>query len=236
MLDVISGMFSGSALGVLVKTSGAALTLLVVVPALMKLFLVTVDEGSTAIRTRNGKPIIRKVRGADDGRGEVVVLRPGTHGAFPILYWYRLVDVRARSTDLPARSLTAASGHQHLVHASFDWRPIVSGHDLRVLELDVVNVKERAGNIVGAALRDLVHELDGAVLPPNDLLSPRVVAACAELVRTDCGIELLRVIVTGDALTDGYLLSQAITQRPNDANPPEWDAAASVLATRFSSV
>jgi hypothetical protein len=236
MLDVISGMFSGSALGVLVKTSGAALTLLVVVPALMKLFLVTVDEGSTAIRTRNGKPIIRRVRGADDGRGEVVVLRPGTHGAFPILYWYRLVDVRARSTDLPARSLTAASGHQHLVHASFDWRPIVTGHDLRVLELDVVNVKERAGNIVGAALRDLVHELDGAVLPPNELLSPRVVAACAELVRTDCGIELLRVIVTGDALTDGYLLSQAITPRPNDANSPEWDAAASVLATRFSSV
>jgi hypothetical protein len=236
MLDVISGMFSGSALGVLVKTSGAALTLLVVVPALMKLFLVTVDEGSTAIRTRNGKPIIRRVRGADDGRGEVVVLRPGTHGAFPILYWYRLVDVRARSTDLPARSLTAASGHQHLVHASFDWRPIVTGHDLRVLELDVVNVKERAGNIVGAALRDLVHELDGAVLPPNDLLSPRVVAACAELVRTDCGIELLRVIVTGDALTDGYLLSQAIAPRPHDADSPEWDAAASVLATRFSAV
>ena len=236
MLDVISGMFSGSALGVLVKTSGAALTLLVVVPALMKLFLVTVDEGSTAIRTRNGKPIIRRVRGADDGRGEVVVLRPGTHGAFPILYWYRLVDVRARSTDLPARSLTAASGHQHLVHASFDWRPIVSGHDLRVLELDVVNVRERAGNIVGAALRDLVHELHGAVLPPNDLLSPRVVSACSDLVRTDCGIELLRVIVTGDALTDGYLLSQAIAPRPADPRSAEWDAAASVLATRFSSV
>ncbi|MFK4836791.1 hypothetical protein ACI3KY_13795 [Microbacterium sp. ZW T2_14] len=236
MLDVISGMFSGSALGVLVKTSGAALTLLVVVPALMKLFLVTVDEGSTAIRTRNGKPIIRRVRGADDGRGEVMVLRPGTHGAFPIVYWYRMVDVRARSTDLPARSLTAASGHQHLVHASFDWRPIVSGHDLRVLELDVVNVKERAGNIVGAALRDLVHELDGAVLPPNDLLSPRLVAACADLVRTDCGIELLRVIVTGDALTDGYLLSQAITPRPADPQNAEWDAAASVLATRLSSV
>ncbi|MFK4806574.1 hypothetical protein ACI3KX_11940 [Microbacterium sp. ZW CA_36] len=236
MLDVISGLFSGSALGVLVKTSGAALTLLVVVPALMKLFLVTVDEGSTAIRTRNGKPIIRRVRGADDGRGEVVVLRPGTHGAFPIFYWYRLVDVRARSTDLPARSLTAASGHQHLVHASFDWRPIVSGHDLRVLELDVVNVRERAGNIVGAALRDLVHQLDGAVLPPNDLLSPRVVSACSDLVRTDCGIELLRVIVTGDALTDGYLLSQAITPRPADPQSAEWDAAASVLATRLSSV
>lgn len=236
MLDVISGLFSGSALSVLVKTSGAALTLLVVVPALMKLFLVTVDEGSTAIRTRNGKPIIRRVRGADDGRGEVVVLRPGTHGAFPILYWYRLVDVRARSTDLPARSLTAASGHQHLVHASFDWRPIVSGHDLRVLELDVVNVKERAGNIVGAALRDLVHQLDGPVLPPNDQLSPRIVAACADLIRTDCGIELLRVIVTGDALTDGYLLSQAIAPRPDDPGAPAWDAAASVFATRLSSV
>ncbi|MGA7147558.1 MAG: hypothetical protein WBX17_03600 [Microbacterium sp.] len=235
MLDAISGLFSGSALGVLVKTSGAALTLLVVVPALMKLFLVTIDEGSTAIRTRNGKPIIRRTR-ASDGLGEVVVLRPGTHGAFPMLYWYRLIDVRARSTDLPARSLTAASGHQHLVHASFDWRPIVSGHDLRVLELDVVNVKERAGNIVGAALRDLVHELDGAVLPPNDVLSPRIVAACADLVRTDCGITLLRVIVTGDALTDGYLLSQAIGPRPTDTRAAEWDAAASVLATRLSAV
>jgi hypothetical protein len=236
VLDAISGLFSGSALSVLVKTSGAALTLIVVVPALMKLFLVTVDEGSAAIRTRNGKPIIRRARGSEDARGEVVVLRPGTHGALPIFSWYRMVDVRARSTDLPARSLTAASGHQHLVHASFDWRPIVSGHDLRVLELDVLNVKERAGNIVGAALRDLVHELDGAVLPPNELLSPRIVDACTELVRTDCGIELLRVIVTGDALTDGYLLSQAIAPQPPDPDGTDWGAAASVLATRFSSV
>lgn len=236
MLDAISGLFSGNALSVLVKTSGAALTLLVVVPALMKLFLVTVDEGSAAIRTRNGKPIIRRVRGSDDGRGEVVVLRPGTHGAFPILYWYRMVDVRARSTDLPARCLTAASGHQHLVHASFDWRPIVSGHDLRVLELDVLNVKERAGNIVGAALRDLVHELDGAVLPPNDVLSPRIVAACTELVRRECGVELLRVIVTGDALTDGYLLSQAVAPLAPGPARSEWGAAAAMLADRLSSV
>jgi hypothetical protein len=236
VLDAISGLFSGNALSVLVKTSGAALTLLVVIPALMKLFLVTVDEGSAAIRTRNGKPIIRRVRGSDDGRGEVVVLRPGTHGAFPILYWYRMVDVRARSTDLPARSLTAASGHQHLVHASFDWRPIVSGHDLRVLELDVLNVKERAGNIVGAALRDLVHELDGAVLPPNDVLSPRIVAACTELVRRECGVELLRVIVTGDALTDGYLLSQAVAPLAPGAERSHWGAAAAVLADRLSSV
>ena len=243
---MISGLFSGSALSVLVKTSGAALTLLVVIPALMKLFLVTVDEGSAAIRTRNGKPIIRRVKGSDDPRGEVVVLRPGTHGAFPIFYWYRMVDVRARSTDLPARSLTGLSGHQHLVHASFDWRPIVSGHDLRVIELDVVNVKERAGNIVGAALRDIVHEHEGAVLPPNELLSPQVVEACADLVRTDCGIELLRVIVTGDALTDGWLLSQAITPHspgpvrgvdPDPSGPSQgWDVAATVLANRLTTV
>lgn len=236
MLDAISGMFSGTALSVLVKTSGAALTLLIVIPALMKLFLVTVDEGSAAIRTRNGKPIIRRVRGSSDGRGEVVVLRPGTHGAFPIFFWYRMVDVRARSTDLPARSLTGATGHQHLVHASFDWRPVVSGHDLRVIELDVVNVKERAGNIVGATLRDIVHDLDGAILPSNEVLSPLIVDACIDLVRADCGIELLRVIVTGDALTDGYLLSQAIA--PGSAEPPRagWDAAASVLANRLTTI
>jgi hypothetical protein len=236
VLDVISGLFGGSALSVLVKASGAALTLLVVIPALMKLFLVTVDEGSAAIRTRNGKPIIRRLRESGDGRGEVVVLRPGTHGAFPIFAWYRMVDVRARSTDLPARSMTGATGHQHLVHASFDWRPIVSGHDLRVIELDVVNVKERAGNIVGAALRDIVHELDGPVLPPNDVLSPRVVAACADVVREDCGIELLRVIVTGDALTDGWLLSQAIAPSPDAPRHAAWDSAAAVLAGRFTSV
>jgi len=234
MLDVISGMFSGSAMSVLVKTSGAALTLLIVIPALMKLLLVTVDEGSAAIRTRNGKPIIkRSLRKGADPRGEVVVLRPGTHPAFPIFNWYRMVDVRARSTDLPMRSLTGAGRHQHLVHASFDWRPIVSGHDLRVFELDVVNVKERAGNIVGAALRDLVHTLDGAVLPPNEELSPRIVAACAAQVREDCGIELISVIVTGDALTDGFLLSEALT-----AGGPigGWDAASAVFAQRLTTV
>ncbi|MFJ6652361.1 hypothetical protein ACIQLJ_06145 [Microbacterium sp. NPDC091313] len=236
MLDVISGLFGGSALGVLVKASGAALTLLVVIPALMKLFLVTVDEGSAALRTRNGKPIVRNARDSADGRGEVVVLRPGTHGAFPIFAWYRTVDVRARSTDLPARSLTASSGHQHLVHASFDWRPIVSGHDLRVIELDVVNVKERAGNIVGAALRDIVHELDGPVLPPNDDLSPRVDAACAARVREHCGIELLRVMVTGDALTDGWLLSEALTRGRGDAPHDPWESTSAVLAHRFSAV
>jgi hypothetical protein len=236
MLDLFSGMFSGDALSVVVKTSGAALTLLIVVPALMKLFLVTIDEGSAAIRTRNGKPIIRRgPRGADDRR-EVVVLRPGTHGAFPIFSWYRTIDVRARSTDLPARSLTGAGGHQHLVHASFDWRPIVSGHDLRVLELDVVDVRERAGNIVGAALRDVVHDLEGAVLPSNALLSPRVVAECADTVRADCGIELLSVVVTGDALTDGYLLSKAISPSLPDPGGDQWGSVPAVLANRLTSV
>ncbi|MGC5169918.1 SPFH domain-containing protein [Micromonospora sp. DT81.3] len=237
MLDAISTMFSGNALSVLVKTSGAALTLLIVIPALMKLFLVTIDEGSAAIRTRNGKPIIRRgARGGGDDRREVVVLRPGTHGAFPIFYWYRTVDVRARSTDLPARSLTGADGHQHLVHASFDWRPIVSGHDLRILELDVVNVRERAGNIVGAALRDIVHDLEGAVLPPNTLLSPRIVDECTDRVRHDCGIELLSVLVTGDALTDGYLLSKAISPSVPDPAGEKWDAAPAAFASHLTSV
>ncbi|WP_439593346.1 SPFH domain-containing protein [Microbacterium sp.] len=238
MFDMIASLFSGNALSVLVKTSGAALTMLVVVPALMKLFLVTVDEGSAAIRTRNGKPIIRKAKGGGDERGEVVVLRPGTHGAFPIFNWYRMVDVRARSTDLPARSLTGEGGHQHLVHASYDWRPIVSGHDLRVLELDVVNPKERSGNIVGAALRDLVHGLEGGTLPTNAELSDRIVAACAAQVQRDCGIELLSVMVTGDALTDGYLLSQAITSGgTTDTTPDDGDPTIpTVFAGRLTSV
>jgi hypothetical protein len=237
MLDAISTLFSGDALSVLVKTSGAALTLLIVIPALMKLLLVTIDEGSAAIRTRNGKPIIRRGgRGVGDDRREVVVLRAGTHGAFPIFYWYRTVDVRARSTDLPARSLTGADGHQHLVHASFDWRPVVSGRDLRILELDVVSVRERAGNIVGAALRDIVHDLEGAVLPPNTLLSPRIVGECTDRVRQDCGIELLSVVVTGDALTDGYLLSRAISPAAPDPAGAKWNAAPAVFANHLTSV
>lgn len=236
MLEAITGMFSGSALSVLIKSSGAALTLLVVVPALMKLFLVTVDEGSAAIRTRNGKPIIRRAsRSRGDGRGEVVVLRPGTHWAFPIFLWYRMVDVRARSTDLPARTLTGADGHQHVVHASFDWRPLVTGHDLRVLELDVVDVRERAGNIVGAALRDRVHRLAGPVLPANHELSPELVSACASEVREQCGVELLAVLVTGDALTDGFLLSQAL-RSPDPTAHERWDAASAVYADRLTSV
>lgn len=237
MLDAITGMFSGSALNVLVKTSGAALTLLLVLPALMKLFLVTIDEGSAAIRTRNGKPIIRRgTRGTGSEGREVVVLRPGTHGAFPILYWYRRVDVRARSTDLPIRQLTGASAHQHLVHASFDWRPFVSGHDLRVLELDVVDVKERAGNIVGAALRDIVRRFEGPTLPTNHVLSPVIVAECRDDVRRECGIELLSVVVTGDALTDGYLLSQAMATAARGGQDRAWDAASAVLSSRLTTV
>ena len=57
-----------------------------------------------------------------------------------------------------------------------------------------------------------------------------MVELCAERVRTDCGIELLAVAVTGDALTDGYLLSTAIAPRSPDA---EWDAASAVLADRL---
>jgi hypothetical protein len=127
-----------------------------------------------------------------------------------MFYWYKLIDVRCRSTDLPARQLTAASGHQHLVHASFEWRPVPTGRALRVFELDVVNVTERAANIVGSAMRDVVRELAGEALPTNVELGSRVLAACVETALRDCGVEIVRVMITGDALTDGYLLSQAL--------------------------
>ncbi|MEJ1092320.1 SPFH domain-containing protein [Microbacterium istanbulense] len=159
----------------------------------------------------------RRGRPAEPGVGDVVVLRPGSHGAFPLFYWYKLIDVRCRATDLPARQLTGASGHQHLVHASFEWRPAVSGRDLRVFELDVVNVTERAANIIAAALRDVVGGVTGAELPRTDELSTQVRAACAARVREACGVDLVAVLITGDALTDGYLLSQAL--RASDQAP-----------------
>ncbi|WP_435745038.1 SPFH domain-containing protein [Microbacterium sp. PMB16] len=228
-MDAIFSMFgSGGGMGSLLKTGTAVLTTLLVVPALLKLFIVTVDEGRAAIRTRNGKPIIRRARAGKAGTpgvGEVVVLTPGSHGAFPLFYWYKLIDVRCRATDLPARQLTAASGHQHLVHASFEWRPVVSGRDLRVFELDVVNVTERAANIISAALRDAVRALEGAALPGNDILNAQVREACAATVREVCGVEVVNVLITGDALTDGYLLSQAI--RGSDDAP---DAIAALHA------
>lgn len=229
-VDAIFSIFSsGGAMGGLVKTGTAVLTVLLVVPAMLKLFIVTVDEGWAAIRTRNGKPIIRRARlgkAGAAGVGEVVVLTPGSHGAFPLFYWYKLIDVRCRATDLPARHLTAASGHQHLVHASFEWRPVVTGRDLRVFELDVVNVTERAANIISAALRDAVRSLEGAELPRNDELSTQVLAMCNEKVLAACGVEVVDVLITGDALTDGYLLSQAI--RGAD-NAPEVVAALHAL-------
>lgn len=221
-VDAIFSALGSGTMSTLVKSGTAVLTILLVVPALLKLFIVTVDEGWAAIRTRNGKPIIRKAgaRSVRTGRGtagEVVVLHSGSHGAFPLFYWYKLVDVRVRSTDLPARHLTGATGHQHLIHASFEWRPVPSGRDLRVFELDVVNVKERAANIVGAALRDVIHATDGAVLPRNEDVNVMVLTQCAERALSAGGIEILSVMITGDALTDGYLLSQAL--RETDRGP-----------------
>ncbi|MFJ2369901.1 SPFH domain-containing protein [Microbacterium sp. NPDC087665] len=212
---MIFSALGGGAMGGLVKTGTAVLTILLVIPALLKLLIVTVDEGWAAIRTRNGRPIIRRGRAGKaqgDGVGEVVVLRPGSHGAFPLFYWYKLIDVRCRATDLPARQLTGATGHQHLVHASFEWRPVASGRDLRVFELDVVNVTERAANIISAALRDVIRSLEGAELPHNDVLSLQVREACADKVLAACGVEVVNVLLTGDALTDGYLLSQALRE------------------------
>lgn len=214
---MILTMMGGKGMSGLLKTGTAILTVLLVVPALLRLFVVTVDEGWAAIRTRNGKPIIRnrpqrRPSRAGGAVGEVVVLHPGSHGAFPLFYWYKLVDVRCRATDLPVREMTGANGRQHRVHASFEWRPVPSGRDLRVFELDVVNVKERASNIVGAALRDIVRGLDANDLPHNDELSTRVLTACSDDVRRACGVEVVRVMITGDALTDGYLLAGALRE------------------------
>ena len=214
-MDMILTMMGGKGMSGLLKTGTAILTVLLVVPALLRLFVVTVDEGWAAIRTRNGKPIIRNRPQRRPSRGsgavgEVVVLHPGTHGAFPLFYWYKLVDVRCRATDLPVREMTGANGRQHRVHASFEWRPIPSGRDLRVFELDVVNVKERASNMVGAALRDIVRGIDAVELPHNDELSTRVLSACSADAREACGVEIVRVMITGDALTDGYLLAGAL--------------------------
>ena len=118
------------------------------------------------------------------------------------------------------------------MHASFDWRPVVTGSDLRVFELEVVHVTERTGNIVGAALRDLVASYDRPDRPRNAELSEAVLTACADRVREACGIELLSVVITGDALTDGYLLADAIAGRSTagdelTALPADWGAAVS---------
>ncbi|WP_287269091.1 SPFH domain-containing protein [Microbacterium sp.] len=235
MIETITSLFGTSSMNALIKTGGAVLTVLLVVPALFKLLIVTIDEGEAAIRTRNGRPIVRRRARGGHEAGEVVVLGPGTHAVFPVLAWYRRVDTRVRSTDLPARQLTSSGGRQHLVHASFDWRPYVTGGDLRVFELEVVHVTERTGNLVGAALRDLVHSHEGTRLPVNVDLSAAVVGACAERVREACGIELLSVVITGDALTDGYLLADAITRQATDrapeAVPHLW---ASAVAARHS--
>lgn len=233
-MDTLLTSLSGNSV---IKVGTAILTVLLVIPAVLKLFVITIDEGWAAIRTRNGRPIIRHSRSRSSQRGksapitpsagEVVVLRPGSHGAFPMFFWYRLVDVRWRATDLPVRQLTGRSGHQHLVQASFEWRPVASGRDLRVFELDVANVTERTANIIGAALRDVVRRIDGADLPDNAELSDRVLAECGEHVRDACGVEILRVALTGDALTDGYLLSQAL--RRSEDPPPEAEALVTAL-------
>lgn len=220
---------SGSSLTSLVKIGGGILTVLLVVPALLRLFIVTVDEGWAAIRTRNGKPIIRRLEhasryrvGARKGQvkhlaspdGEVVVVHPGSHPAFPLFFWYRMIDVRTRARDLPARTVTSGTGHQYVIHASLEWRPVPTGRELRVFELAVTDVDERVANIVGAALRDVIRGLGAPPLPANAELSTLVLDACRADVLEHCGVDVLRVSLTGDALTEGYLLAQAIGASP----------------------
>ncbi|QCR19940.1 SPFH domain-containing protein [Agrococcus sp. SGAir0287] len=231
MLTGILSGFGGASLNQILKVGGGVLTVLLVVPALLKMLIVTVDEGWAAIRTRNGRPIVRRrehavryARGPRVGQlkhpaspeGELVVLRPGTHGAFPLLLWYRMVDVRTRAADLPARHLTTGTGHTYLVPASIEWRPEVSGRALRVFELEVLNVHERVSNVVGAALRDVIRELGAPPLPSNADMSDLVLSACRQQVLDSCGVELLHVTLTGDALTEGYLLAEAIRTRGAD--------------------
>lgn len=221
----LTSLGAGGAAAGLIKLGTGLLTVLLVVPALIRLFLVTVDEGQAAIRTRNGKPIVRRRavasryrHGARRGQikhlaspnGEVVVLHPGTHGAFPLLWWYRRIDVRTRARDLPARTLTTAGGHQVLVHASIEWRPVTDGHHLRTFELAVCDVDERVANIASGALRDVVLGVPGPTLPAGDAITDLVLAHCRARVLEDCGVDLLRATVTGDALTDGHLLARAI--------------------------
>lgn len=232
--EMLAGLTGGGGWASLVKVAGGVLTVLLVVPAVIKLFMVTIDEGWAAIRTRNGKPIIRRpqrVRGAAGpmGEGEVLVIRPGTHVAFPLFYWYKLVDVRVRAKDLPARHMTTARGTQFMIHASFEWRPIVNGRDLRVYELAVENVAERVQNIVGAALRDVIRGCHEMPLPSNDVISDLVLDACRVEVRELCGVELLRVTLTGDALTEGALLADAIRSRGGDDVAAEQAALAALL-------
>lgn len=225
--SILSG-FGGASATQILKVGGGILTVLLIVPALLKLCIVTVDEGWVAIRTRNGKPIIRTreravryARGPRAGQlkhpaspaGELVVLRPGTHGAFPLLLWYRMVDVRTRAADLPARQLTTSTGHTYLVQASIEWRPEVTGTALRVFELQVQNVHERVSNVVGAALRDVVRDLGAPPLPSNADVSDLVLGECKQRVLETCGVELIRVTLTGDALTEGCMLAEAIRTR-----------------------
>lgn len=229
---ILGQLGGGSALTSLVKIGGGILTVLLVVPALIRLFVVTVDEGWAAIRTRNGRPIIRRLEHARRYRfgprkgqvkhlaspdGEVVVIHPGSHAAFPLFYWYRMVDVRTRARDLAARTVTSGTGHQHVIHASLEWQPVATGRDLRVFELAVTDVDERVANIVGAALRDVIRRLGAPPLPANAELSTLVLDACRADVLEHCGVDLLRVMLTGDALTEGYLLAQAISGDPGAA-------------------
>lgn len=251
MIPLLTQLGSGSAAASVIKIGGGILTVLLVAPALLKLFIVTVDEGWAAIRTRNGRPIVRtrphavryrfgarrgQLKYAASPEGEVLVIEPGSHGAFPLLWWYRKVDVRTRAAELPARQLTSSTGHQLRVEASFEWRPFVTGRDLRVFELQVVDVDDLVSTIVSGALRDVVRELGAPPLPANDDLSMLVLAACGEQVREKCGVELLSVTLTGDALTEGYLLATAISAgRRNEPSSHSDNAALdAVIATTVS--
>ena len=236
MLDVISGMFSGSALGRAGEDQRCR-----------------ADPARGGSRSHEAVPGDRR-RGLDrDPHPQRQADHPPGRGA-PTTVAARssccvrertvrsrsstgtaLVDVRARSTDLPARSLTARE------------RP--PAPRARVVRLAADRLRPRpAGPRAGCRQR--------ARSGPATSWAPRCATSCTTSTarccrRTTCcrraswrraptscartaASSCCGVIVTGDALTDGYLLSQAITPRPMTRAHREWDAAASVLATALS--
>ncbi|MCC2029995.1 hypothetical protein KEC56_10800, partial [Microbacterium sp. YMB-B2] len=90
-------------------------------------------------------------------------------------------------------------------------RSLIRHHDpILVSKVRSLQQSQGASNIVGAALRDVIRTLEGDELPHNSELGIRVLQECAEKTLHACGVEVLSVMITGDALTDGHLLSQAM--------------------------
>lgn len=233
-MSLLTGIFNstgggGGALATFSKIAGTIVGVVTLVPLFIKMFMLTVDEGDEAIRTRFGKAIIcKKPRPAKNYRlgkrkgtlkreavdvGDYIVSHPGTHWAFPLFYWYRKVDVKLTPADLPGKLMRDAKGRLHMVDASIEWSRGRTGHNLRQSELGVTNLLEAVTNRVGASLHDVVRSLKEEVLPPNRVISRMVLDDCAAIILTRYGVIVHSVMLTGDGLTDGYMISEALRER-----------------------